>query len=225
MNRVVKLLGRWFAMSALVLISLACEREIPPLIEPVTVSGYRVEGLISDRLGNPVRGVPIALHYDYELADQGPPPSKTYQVVDPNKTIRVIVYDRGNRFLRLLFQGRSSLGPLVVEWDQRDALGSLVPSGVYSVQYVVDGQTMMSYPVTVSGRITARTDSLGHYVISDENLPVGFYPVPLYTPDGTSYLGNYRISSYVLLEFQLEPRRVAGVSLVRDRVTRYDLKV
>jgi hypothetical protein len=225
MNPVVKLLARWHLVSALALLVLACEREIPPVIETESFSGYRIEGIVSDRLGNPVRGVPIALSYDYELVDDAPPPSKTYEVVDENKSIRVAVYDRENRLLRLLFQGHASPGPLLVGWDQSDNIGNPVPSGVYSVQYIVDSQLKMSYPVTVSGAVTARTDSLGHYVIPDKNLPVGFYPVPLYSSDGRSYLGSYRISSYMVLEFQLEPKRAAGVVLMKDQVTRVDIKV
>jgi hypothetical protein len=224
-DRMVRLFFQ-LVLTLLAISFMCCEREVPPgLTGPSTISGYRIEGFVSDNLGNPVRGIAVALHYDYLLQDQGPPPSQIFQVTDPSKTVRVSVLDRASTVVRVLLQGRVNAGPLEVEWDERSSDRNPVPSGVYVVQFEVDGEVKMTYPVTVSGAITARTDSMGHYVIPDINLPVGFYPVPLYGQGGTSFLGNHRISSYVVLEFYLEPRRVAGLSLTKDQITRYDLRV
>jgi hypothetical protein len=204
----------------------ACERDIPPTAGAETTVGYQIEGFVLDGLGNPVRGLPIALYYDYGLVDTGPPPSKTFQPGDPNDVVRVTVFDRSNRPLRTLFQGKAlEEGFLEIDWDQKDVVGNPVPSGVYTVQYIVGGQTKKSYPVVVSGNVTARTDTSGRYVIPDEYLPVDFYPVPLYSADSSSFLGNYRITPYVILEFQLQPSRYAYVMLTRDQITTFDFRL
>jgi len=204
----------------------ACEREIPPAAEPVTTTGYQIQGFVLDRLGNPVRGLPIALYYDYELVDTGPPPSKIFRASDPSAIVRVTVFDSGNRPLLTLFQGRPpEEGDLEIDWDKKDAFGNPVPSGAYTVEYIVGGQTKMSYPVVVSGNVVATTDTSGHYIIPDQYLPVDFYPVPLYSADSSRYLGNYQITPYMVLEFRLQPSRYASVLLTKDQITYLDFKL
>ena len=204
----------------------ACEREIPPVAEPVTTTGYQIEGFVLDGLGNPVRGLPIALYYDYELVDTGPAPSKIFRASDPSAIVRVTVFDSYNRPLLTLFQGRPpEEGGLEIDWDQEDAFGNPAPSGAYTVQYIVGGQTKMSYPVVVSGNVVTTTDTSGHYIIPDQYLPVGFSPVPLYSADSSSYLGNYQITPYVVLEFRLQPSRYGYVILTQDQITRFDFKL
>ena len=165
------------------------------------------------------------MHYDYEYVDANPPESRVFQVTDPNVTVRIKVFDRSNRLRRLLYEGQVSPGPLSVQWDLKDSFGVPVPSGIYTVQFTVGAEVKQSYTVTVSGAVTARTDSLGSFAIMNENLPIGFYPVPLYSSDRTSFLGNYRIVPYVTVEATVQSiKRSAYISLARDRVTRVELK-
>jgi hypothetical protein len=204
----------------------ACERDIPPVAEPAATAGYQIEGFVLDALGNPVRGLPIAIYYDFELVDKNPPPSKVYQPSDPAAIVRVTVFDLLNRPLVTLFQGRPPEdGYLEIDWDQEDAFGNPVPSGAYTVQYIVGGQTKMSYPVVVSGNVVTTTDTSGHYIIPNQYLPVGFYPVPLYSADSSSFLGNYQITPYVVLEFRLQTSRYGYVILTQDQITRFDFKL
>jgi len=208
------------------LLMQACERDIPPVAEPAETIGYQIEGFVLDRLGNPVRGLPVAVYYDYEQVDNGPPPSKVFKASDLTAIVRVTVFDSNDRPLVTLYQGRPNAdGELEIDWDQQDAFGNPVPSGAYTVEYIVGGQTKMSYPVVVSGNVVATTDTTGRYIIPDQYLPVDFYPVPLYSADSSSYLGNYRITPYVVLEFRLQPSRYGYVILTKDQITRLDLKL
>lgn len=211
----------------LMVIVSGCEREIPlaSIGEP-EISGYRIEGTLTDRLGTPYRDIPIQLFYDYEFVDSNDPPSKEFEVTEPAKIIRVGVYDRNDHLKRILFNGRAEPGPFVVLWDQKESNGVLAISGVYTVRYTVDEQTKKSYPVTVSGNVTARTDSLGKFLIPDVNLPIDFYPVPLYNSDSSIYYGNHRIIPYVVLQFALAENNNRSVyfRLEKNRVTHKDVK-
>jgi hypothetical protein len=219
-------LSRTFLPIALCVLLQACEREIPPVGTSTTVTGYRIEGFVLDGLGNPVRGLPIAIYYDYGLVDAGPPPTKVFQPTVPTQFVRVTVYDRFDVPVVTLFQGRSpEEGTLQVNWDQRDAGGNPVPSGAYTVQYIVDGKTQLSYPVVVSGNVVTSTDSTGHYVIPDKNLPVGFYPVPLYSADNSKFLGNWQITADIIVELRLQPSRYWSVVVTRDQITEFDIRL
>lgn len=204
-----------------------CEREIPLVSSSgPEISGYHIEGTLTDRLGNPYRDIPVQLFYDYAFVDANDPPSKEFQVTEPSKIIRVGVYDRNDRLKRILFIGGAERGPLVVLWDQKESNGVPAPSGVYTVRYTVDEQVKKTYPVTVSGTVVARTDSLGTFFIPDDNLPIDFYPVPLYNSDNSAYYGNHRIIPYVVLQFALAENNSRSVYLrvEKDRVTRIDIK-
>ncbi len=224
--------GRVLLLTIMVVASHAifsgCEREVPSFedrTDQPEIDGYMIMGKLSDQFGNSLRDVPVVLYYDYIFVDANPPPSKTYQVTDGSKPVLVRVASRSGVPFRILFNDTVSPGPLTVEWDEKDAAGNLVPSGVYHVQYVVENVVRMSYPVTVTGRVTAVTDSLGRFTIGNENLPIGFYPVPKSASDGSRYLGNHRIVPFVTLQFLLEERRRSVyVSLTKNQIKRLDLR-
>jgi hypothetical protein len=202
---------------------LGCERELPYQASPEKpIVGYQIEGYIADRLGVPLKGVRVALWYDFEFVDTLRPPSPSFFVDDSTKIVRVQVFDRSRRVKAVLFEGRSPIGLVEPEWNKRDAFGIPVPSGVYTVDFSLNGVSRASYTVVVDRAVTAVTDSLGHYVIPDENLPVGFYPVPRYSSSDSQFYGNYRITPLVVLELYLDIHRGASLSLTKDQVTRHD---
>lgn len=205
---------------------LGCERELPfqASAEKPTV-GYQIEGFVIDHLGVPLKGVRVAVWYDYEFVDTLQPPSSTFFVNDSTKNILVRVLDRTNKVRATLLEGRFRVGPVNVNWDKRDALGKPVPSGVYTVDFSVNGVSRSSYTIVVDGAITAVTDSVGHYAIPDENLPVGYYPVPLYSPYDSRFIGNHSIASSISLELYLDIHRGASVSVTKDRITRHDFVI
>jgi len=208
-----------------VLGTFGCERELPyepPHEQPIV--GYRLEGYVTDRLGVPLRGVRVGLWYDYEFLDNVVPPVTRFVVDDTTKLVNVQVLDRNRRVRAVLYEGRAPLGELDVKWDQRDNLKVTAPSGVYTVEFSVNGVVKASYSVVVDGAVTATTDSLGHYVIPDENLPVGYLPVPRYGSQ-SRFVGNYRITATVALELYLDIRRGTTLSVTKNQITRRDFVI
>jgi hypothetical protein len=195
---------------------LGCERDLPyvaPAEKPI--AGYQLEGYVTDRLGIPLKGVRVGLWFDYEYVDPTRQTIPPFYVDDSSKVARVQVLSRYKKIVAVLFVGKTNIGNLDTEWDKRDSRGGLVPSGVYTVDFSLNDVSRASYSVVIDGSVTAVTDSLGHYVIPDENLPVGFYPVPR---SG----GSYRISPLVGLELYLDIHRGTSLTLTKDQVTRRD---
>jgi hypothetical protein len=203
-----------------------CERDLPYVTQSdQPISGFQLEGFVTDRLGTPVKGLRIALWYDYDFLDNNTPSSRIFVVDDSSKIARVAVFDQNNKLRRVIYQRKTRLGVLDLDWDKTDSLGQAVSSGIYTVNFSEGGITKSSYTVVVDGAITAVTDSLGHYIITNDSLPVNFYPAPLYTNDDTKFLGNFQITPYIRLEFYLDIHRSANVSLIQDQVTRFDFRI
>ena len=89
----------------------------------------------------------------------------------------------------------------------------------------MNGTSTFSYPVVIDGAVSAVTDVTGHYVIPNRSLPVGFSPAPVYASDDSTYLGNFAITSTIVLELDLDVVRSAQVSLTKDQVTRFDFRL
>jgi len=203
-----------------------CQRELPFQASPEQpIVGYQIEGYVTDHLGVPLKGVRVGVWFDYAFVDMLQPPSTTFFVDDSTKNVLVRVFDRNQKVRAILFEGYASPGALDVGWDKRDGNGNLVPSGVYTVDFSLNGVHKASYNVIVDGAVTAVTDTLGYYVIPDENLPIGFYPVPQYSPYDSQFIGNYSITSSITLELYLDIHRGASVSVTKDLITRYDFVI
>jgi hypothetical protein len=222
----LKALLTWLVVLAGVVSVIGCERDLPFMASAdQPISGYQIEGYVTDKLGIPIKGLQIALWYDFDYIDSNTPPSRQFLVDDTTKIARVVLLDSQNRLRRVLYQGRAKLGYLDFEFDLRDSDGVLLPTGIYTVSFSIDGITKGSYTQVINGAVTTVTDSLGHYVISNEFLPVGFYPAPIYAGNGVTFIGNYQISPYVILEFYLTVHRSASVSLTKDQITRFDYRI
>jgi hypothetical protein len=208
---------------ALLVCVSGCQRDLPYQTSPEQpIAGYRIEGYVIDHLGVPLKGIRVGVWYDYEFVDTFQPPSSSFFVDDSTKNVVVRVLDRNQNVRAILLEGHSPVGPLDVEWDKRDSYGNLVPSGIYTVDFSQNGVHKASHTVLVDGAVTAVTDSLGYYAIPDENLPIGFYPVPRYSSYDSQFMGNYSITSSITLELYLDVHRGTSVSVTKDQVTRYD---
>ncbi|MCI0563338.1 MAG: hypothetical protein MN733_33090 [Nitrososphaera sp.] len=208
----------------LILFSLmGCEREFPATPGEET-EGYEIAGRVTDALGNPIADVSIKVYYDFEFVDYDPPVEPYYEVENSSETIRVSVYDGDDNLIRTLYNGTHPLGEMSIAWDKRLFSGSLAPSGVYAVRVIIAGEVRKEYFVTVDETITAVTDANGEFRLVNKNLPVGFYPVPLYYPN-EEYAGQHRITNFVALEFIYDNTsfRAVYVSLNRGSVSRVNI--
>lgn len=216
-------------MALMVLAAIAasgCERELPfESSVNQSITGYRVEGYVTDRLGVPMKNVRIALWYDFVSIGNTAPPSRTLFVDDPAKTVLLRVLDVQNRVVKVLFSGQAPVGELEYVWNNTDSVGKLVASGIYKMEFRLGGAVRNSYTVIINGAVSAVTDSLGHYLIPNDNLPVDFSPAPLYSSDGRRFLGNYQITPYVLLDFNVDVPRRVSLTLKKDEITRFDFRI
>lgn len=209
-----------------VIVATGCERELPfesSVSQPIV--GYRVEGYVTDRLGVPVKNVRITLWYDFDPIDDNSPPSRILFVDDPNKSVALRVLDIRDRVIKVLYNGKAPVGELDYAWNKTDSTGKQVPSGVYKMEFRLGGVVRNTYTMIVNGAVSAVTDSLGHYVIPDDNLPVDFSPAPLYSSDGERFVGNYQITPYIVLDFNLDFLRRTSLTLKKDEITRFDLRI
>lgn len=199
----------------------SCEREIPPGLQTEEIEGYRIEGIVRDGFGRPMPSVTVTVEYSVEYVNSGPPPSQVYDVPNSNQFVRVRVYDGAGRFIRQLYSGTPPPGPLPANWDKRNAAGQLVRSGLYWVHFEVSNQSQMAFPVIVEKTITATTDSAGTFVLPDECLPMGFFPYAVYSADGSTFWGNYRIGDRVYLLLNASGALLSrSVVPERNRLTR-----
>jgi len=222
----VKALTTWMVALAGLAGVIGCERDLPyqaPSDKPI--SGYRIEGYVTDKLGIPVKGLQIALWYELDYVDNDNPPVRSFVVKDTSQIARIAVFDQANRLRRVVFQGRAPLGALDYLWDLKDSTGAPAPTGIYKVVFSLNGVVQSSFTQVINGAVTAVTDSLGHYSIPNELLPVGFYPAPLYSQNGSTFTGNFQVSSFVILEFYLPVHRSSAVTLTQDQLTRFDYRI
>lgn len=212
-----------FPGAFIIVFCLGCERDTQ-LLSVDTTAGYKIQGTVTDRIGNPVVGVNVSVWYDYDLVDRNPAPTKDFTVTDSTKTLSVVVRNRADQTIRTIFSGTLVPGNRTYDWDMKDANGNDPPASTYTVHYLVDGVSQKSYSVTVSGTIVALTDVQGKYTIPDNNLPIGFYPVPIYSFDKSVYFGNHRIVSSVRLAFTTTARaKEVVVNLSKDVVKKVDV--
>jgi hypothetical protein len=222
----LKALPMWLVILAGVAGVIGCERDLPYMVSAdQPISGYQVDGYVTDKLGIPIKGLKIALWYDLDYIDSDSVPSRKFLVDDTAKIVRVVVFDQQNRLRRVLFQGRTELGLLDFGFDLRDSAGVLLPTGIYTISFSMGGVTKGSYTQVINGAVTAVTDSLGHYTIPKEALPVGFYPAPIYAANGITFTGNFQVSSFIILEFYLPVHRSTSVTLTKDQITRFDYRI
>ena len=203
----------------LVLLSAGCDRQIP-ILENTSINGYKVQGSVTDQVGNPIPNVTVLLGYTAEVIPPDSAATRRYFVQDPSVPIQAVVADWSNQVIRILTPPQNFYGWYEVHWDGADSTGSVPPSGIYYVEYLVGGITKFSYNQLVSGGKVATTDAGGRYTIPIQYLPIDSSSVPEFSSYDSSFVGNLLISNTVFLTY-LYPNHVQQVvrTLDKNRVT------
>lgn len=200
-----------FLTATLILLS-GCERQIP-VVEDQSIYGYQIQGKVTDRIGNPIENVSVLLEYNADIIYPDTIATRRYFVTDTSATIQAVAADLSNNVTIVLTSPRKVYGWFQVIWNGNDSTGNTAPSGIYHIQYLMNGHIVYSYDQLVSGGKVAVTDVNGRYTISGRYLPIDSTSVPYFSSVDSSYIGNLHISNDVVLTF-VYPSHVRQVEQV-----------
>jgi hypothetical protein len=211
---------RWIPVLALV--ALSC-REIQPLDVDSVIDGYQLDGTVTTVNGVPIDGVEVRVWYYYGYVGSTPIDTQKVVVTDSTKIVDIAVYTPDLRFVKQVFLGYRSTGPLPrFRWDGFDQFGAPAPSGKYLMRYALDTVIYKYSPLIVDGRKTAVTDVFGHFTLKGPQLPVG-EQFDLYSGP-TTYDGTYEIEATVAIDLLKlsHAKRYTSVTLTKNRISNYN---
>jgi hypothetical protein len=177
-----------------------CERQIP-ILGPVAINGYQVQGTVTDQVGNPVPNVAVLVDYAEDVLYPDTALTRRFFIQDPSTSVQAVVANWSNQVIRVLRPPQNFQGWYEVFWDGTDSTGIVPPSGIYYVEYLVGGTEVFSYSQLISGGKVAATDAKGQYTIPLQYLPVDSSSVPLFSTYDSSYVGNLLISNSIILTY------------------------
>jgi hypothetical protein len=184
-----------------------CDRQIP-ILDMQAITGYQVQGTVTDQVGNPVPNVAVLVDYNYNLDFTDSSMTRTYFVTNNSVPTQAVAVDWDNRIVRVLTPPRQVYGPFLALWDGKDSTGIVPPSGIYYVKYLVGGTVAYSYRQLVSGGQVTSTDAHGNYTIPFQNLPIDSTLVPYFDRYDSLYVGNILLAAEISLTFTYQSRAV-----------------
>jgi hypothetical protein len=163
---------RW--LFCILLIALFSCREIIPVETEEKISGYQINGSVTNQSGTPIQNVNVVLYYDTEEISDTQMDTATAFVTDTSQIVTVEIFNVNNILVKKIFFGKMNIG-LVPQlfWNGLNDKGDEVVSGYYIMRYKIDSSVVKESPLIVDGHVSARTDSIGRFIISNDCLPVG----------------------------------------------------
>ncbi len=195
------------AISCSLILSLlsGCERQVP-FIDTLPISGYEIQGKVTDRIGNPMPNVAVYLDFIVAPYYTDTVLTRKYFVPDTADPIQAVVADQSNTIVKVLTIPRKVSGWFQATWGGTDSTGNIMSSGIYHIQYLIDGMVVFSYDQLVGGGRVAATDVYGRYTIPSKFLPIASTSVPWFSVYDSSYIYNLQVSNEVILTFEYSPR-------------------
>ncbi len=195
---------------------LSC-REYHSFNAPVPILGYQINGKVTSENGVPLDSVAVRVFYNYSQTRTTPLDTVNFIVTDTNKLLYVTVYDAQGRFLKNLFTGIPSTGPLPRYFFA--GLGDTVPSGKYLIKYQYDTTIVKTVPVLVEGKTTAFSNYKGEFIIETDALPVND-EFDMYSFNRI-YQGTFRVTESIELVFiKGAKHNTVSVHVQKDFVTK-----
>jgi hypothetical protein len=210
---------RRLGLGLLCLLLFSC-RDVHPVQVSQPIQGYRLEGTVSSLNGVALSGVNIRLFYNYDYVGSQPVDTQIVQIKSQYDIVDVAVYTPAGALVTQLFLSTHAPGPLArFWWDGKDRYGADVPSGEYFIRYTVGGAVVKNSAVVVDGRISAVTDSAGHFTLGPVLLPVGVI-FDGYLSDRT-YEGTFAVNTMIDLLIQKASLRklYSQISLQQNSIT------
>jgi hypothetical protein len=205
------------ALLGILSLVLSSCRDIEPVNSVAAVTGYQFAGLLTTPDGAPVQGASVRVYFYYDT-HTGPIDTIAVVVTDTTKAVDVSVYTVSYRFVRTLFFGYRHSGPVPrFIWNGLDEKAAQMPSGKYYIGYQVGDSLVKFSPVLLDGEISATTDGLGQFRLT--NLPVGEL-FDVYHLDG-SYDTTLSVAPAIDLVFQKQGRQVPyiDIPLLDNKIT------
>jgi hypothetical protein len=199
----MKLAMKGIAVS--VILICGCERQLP-VADNQPISGYQIQGKVTDRIGNPIPNVSVLLDYNASIVYLDTIITRRYFVTDTSAPIQAVAANLENRIIMVITHPQKVFGWFQATWNGNDSTGNTAPSGIYHIQYIMNGQVVYSYDQLISGGQVAVTDVFGRYTIPGRFLPIDSSSVPYFSSYDSSYVGNLHISDDVVLTFVYPPR-------------------
>lgn len=212
-----------YSLAILFLFTAISCREIIPFDDGDIITGYQINGLVSNASGTPLADVRVYLSYEYVKISNTPIDTISLIVVKDSSLVSIDALSENKNVLRNLFIGwrRTGLIPRYT-WNGGVANNQFVPSGYYFIRYSVDSEIKKEVPIIVERTKTASTDSNGIFIIPKEYLPVNKVIDRYDIAD--RYFGTYSVAEGVFLElYHGNIYRRGRVELKKDVITRVSI--
>ncbi|MBU1299901.1 MAG: hypothetical protein QME25_04040 [Bacteroidota bacterium] len=212
------------AVFIFLLLTTSC-REIIYVDEVEKISGYQINGFVTNTGGTPLENVEINLYYEKIKISNIPIDTVQAAVKDSNSIVSFVVVDVNGRAVKNLFTGKLPVGPIPrVTWDGYISPDIKAQPGYYVIQISIDNIIIKESPVIIDGSLVAKTDRQGSFVILNEKLPVGKIFDRYDSPN--KYLGTYSVATSVILElFYGSIKKTGRVNLKKDIVTKVNITI
>lgn len=202
--------------------AISC-REIIPFDDSDSITGYQINGYVSNASGTPLGDVSVFLSYEYVKISNTPLDTIVVAVVKDSSLVSIDVLSENKKLIKNLFTGWRSTGLLPrYTWSGEVSNNLFVSPGYYYIRYSIDSEIKKEVPITVERTKTASTDSVGKFIIPNINLPVNKI-VDRYDTSNR-YLGTYVVTEWVFLElYHGSAYRRGRVELKKDVITRVSI--
>lgn len=213
---------KYFLVPFFLFTAISC-REIIPFDDSDSITGYQINGLVTNASGTPLADVSVFLSYEYVRISSTPIDTIVVVVVKDSSLVSIDALSEKKTVIRNLFTGWRRTGPIPrYTWSGEISNNVFVPPGYYFIRYSIDSEIKKEVPITVERTKTASTDSVGKFIIPNQNLPVNKIIERYDTSD--RYLGTYTVTEAVFLElYHGSTYRRGRVDLKKDVITRVSI--